>query len=123
MCIRDSLTFTYPGGQAHNAETLIVDPQLGDLYVVTKANDGVSMVFLGAAPLTTGPSRELEKVGQLELGLGGLSTGGAVSSAGDWVVVRTYFFARMWPRPADAPLWQAFVGATDSSLPWFTAPP
>ena len=105
------LTFTYPGGQAHNAETLIVDPQLGDLYVVTKANDGVSKVFLGAAPLTTGPSRELEQVGQLELGIGGLSTGGAVSSAGDWVVVRTYFFARMWPRPAGAPLWQAFVGA------------
>jgi len=105
------LTFTYPGGQAHNAETMLVDPQRGDLYVVTKANDGVSKVFLGAAPLTAGSSRELEQVGVLELGLGGLSTGGSVSSAGDWVVVRTYFFARMWPRPADAPLWQAFVGA------------
>lgn len=106
----ETLTFTYPEGKPHNAETMLVDPQRGDLYVVTKASDGVSKVFLAAAPLVTGPSRELEKVGEVDLGLGGLTTGGAVSSAGDWVLVRTYFFARMWPRPADAPLWQAFVG-------------
>ena len=103
----ETLTFTYPEGKPHNAETMLVDPQRGDLYVVTKANDGVSKVFLAAAPLAAG---ELEKVGEIDLGLGGLTTGGAVSSAGDWVLVRTYFFARMWPRPADAPLWQAFVG-------------
>jgi len=30
--------------------------------------------------------------------------------AGDWVVVRTYFGARMWHRPSGAPLWQAFAG-------------
>jgi PKD repeat protein len=106
----EALTFTYPEGKAHNAETLLVDPQLGDLYVVTKANDGLSKVYLAAAPLTAGPSRELEKVGEIDLGLGGLSTGGAVSSVGDWVAVRTYFFARMWPRPKGAPLWQALVG-------------
>lgn len=105
----EALTFTYPNGKAHNAETLLVDPQGGDLYVVTKANDGLSSVFRAAAPLTAGPS-ELQKVGEIDLGLGGLTTGGAVSSAGDWVAVRTYFFARMWPRPPGMPLWQALVG-------------
>lgn len=106
----EALTFTYPGGVAHNAETMIVDPRGGDLYIVTKASDGISGVYRAAAPLAGGPSRVLEQVGELDLGIGGLSTGGAVSAAGDWVVVRTYFSARMWPRPADAPLWQAFVG-------------
>jgi PKD repeat protein len=105
----EALTFTYPNAKAHNAETMLVDPQTGDLYVVTKANDGISSVYLAAAPLTAGPS-ELEKVGEIDLGLGGLSTGGSVSRAGDWVVIRTYFFARMWPRPAGVPLWQALVG-------------
>ncbi len=106
----EALTFTYPNGKAHNAETMLVDPQLGDLYVVTKENDGLSSVYLAAAPLTPGPSRELEKVGEIDFGLGGLSTGGAVSMAGDWVAIRTYFFARMWPRAKGTPLWQALVG-------------
>ena len=105
----EALTFTYPNGKAHNAETMLVDPQGGDLYVITKANDGLSKVYLAAAPLTAGPS-ELQKVGELDFGLGGLTTGGAVSSVGDWVVVRTYFFARMWPRPPGMPLWKALVG-------------
>ena len=106
----EALTFTYPSGKAHNAETMLVDPQLGDLYVVTKENDGLSSVYLAAAPLTPGPSRELDKVGEIDFGLGGLSTGGAVAMAGDWVAIRTYFFARMWPRAKGAPLWQALVG-------------
>ncbi|MBL8974856.1 MAG: PKD domain-containing protein [Myxococcales bacterium] len=103
----EALVFTYPGGAAHNAETLLVDPVLGDLYIVGKAADGHSPVFRAAAPLQSGA---LAEVTALDFGPGGLTTGGSVSAAGDWVVVRTYFGARMWHRPSGAPLWQAFAG-------------
>lgn len=104
----ESLEFTYPGGAAHNAETLIVDPVLGDLYIVGKAADGHSLVFRAGAPLQSGA---LTEVTALDFGPGGLTTGGSVSAAGDWVVVRTYFAARMWHRAPGVPLWQAFAGS------------
>jgi hypothetical protein len=103
----EALEFTYPGGVAHNAETLIVDPVLGDLYIIGKAADGHSLVFRAAAPLASGA---LAEVTALDFGPGGLTTGGSASAAGDWVIVRTYFAARMWHRPAGMPLWQAFAG-------------
>lgn len=103
----ETLEFTYPGGAAHNAETLIVDPVLGDLYIVGKAADGHSPVFRAAAPLASGV---LAEVTALEFGPGGLTTGGSASAAGDWVVVRTYFGARMWHRAPGVPLWMAFAG-------------
>ncbi len=102
----EPLIYTYPESTPHNAETLLVDPQLGDLYIVGKSPDGVSLVFRAAAPLKSGA---LEQVAALEFGMGGLTTGGSVSAAGDWVLVRTYFGARMWPRPSGAPLHQAFA--------------
>ena len=103
----ETLEFTYPGGTPHNAETMIVDPQSGDLHIVSKAGDGVSAVFRAAAPLQSGV---LEAVGEINFGPGGLTTGGAASAAGDWVLVRTYFSARMWRREPGTPMWQAFMG-------------
>ena len=104
----EAFEFSYPGGVAHNAETLIVDPVQGDLYIVSKAAGGHSLVFRAAAPLQSGG---LEEVTALDFGPGGLTTGGSASAAGDWVVVRTYFAARMWHRPKGMPLWHAFAGA------------
>ncbi len=103
----EALVYTYPGGTPHNTETLLIDPRGGDLYIVTKAGDGRSLVFRGAAPLQSGV---LEEVTEIAFGAGGLTTGGSVSAAGDWVVVRTYFAARMWHRGTGTPLWQAFAG-------------
>ena len=103
----ETLQLSYPEGASYNSETLLVDPVEGDLYLVTKSIDGVSRVFRAAAPLTSGV---LEAVGQIELGPGGLTTGGSVSAAGDWVMVRTYFAAHMWHRPAGTPLHAALVG-------------
>jgi PKD repeat protein len=103
----EALQFNYPGNLPHDAETMLVDPRTGDLYVVTKVARGQVQVFHAAAPLQTGP---LAQVASIDLGLSGLATGGSVSAAGDWVVVRTYFNARMWARPAEGPLWHAFMG-------------
>lgn len=106
----ERLVFTYPGGQAHNAETLLVDPVRGDMCIVTKSRGG-SAVFCAAAPLTSG---ELTAAG--ELGVLGLVTGGAVSRDGTLVALRTYLAARVWRRDPSRPLAEAFRGP-DCDLP------
>jgi hypothetical protein len=100
----EALEFTYPGGQAHDAETLLVDPVRGDMCVVTKQRRG-SALFCAAAPLTSG---ELRSAG--ELPVAGLVTGGAVSRDGGLVAVRTYLSAHLWRRDLARPLADAFRG-------------
>ncbi len=103
----ESFELVYPG-DPRNSETMLVDPISGDLYLISKSVDGTSLVFRAAAPLKSGT---LEQVGQIEFGPGGLTTGGSVSTAGDWVLVRTYFVARMWHRGTGMALHEALAGA------------
>ena len=103
----ESFEFTFPGGP-RNCETMIVDPVEGDLLLVSKSVDGSSLVYRAEAPLKSGV---LAEVGKVEFGPGGLTTGGSVTAVGDWVLVRTYFAARMWHRAAGTPLHEAFTGA------------
>ena len=102
----ESFKLTFPGGP-QNCETMLVDPVAGDLYLVSKAVDGSSRVFRAAAPLASGT---LAEVATIEFGPGGLTTGGSVSAAGDWVAVRTYFAVRMWHRAAGTAMHEAFAG-------------
>jgi PKD repeat protein len=108
----EALSFTYPGG-ARDSESLLVDPVSGDLFLVTKVVGASAGVFRAAAPLQSGA---LEHVADADLGAMGLATGGSVSAAGDWVVVRSYFSARMWSRPQGMPLAQAFL-STPCTVP------
>ncbi len=108
----EALDLTYPGGQAWNAETLLVDPLSGDLYIVTKELLGSSPVFRAAAPLPFGGSVELAQVATIDFakfGGGTLATGGDVSPDGSLVIVRTYGTAFAWRRPKGAPLEAAFA--------------
>ncbi len=75
------LTFRYPD-TPHDAETLLVHPQTGDIYVLTKRLDGPSQVF----KLTSGRA---VKVGEVNLPAvpNGLLTGGGISPAGRRVIV------------------------------------
>lgn len=108
----ETLSFTYPGG-ARDSESLLVDPVSGDLFLVTKVVGASAEVFRAAAPVQSGA---LEHVADADLGAMGLATGGSVSAAGDWVVVRSYFSARMWSRPQGMPLAQAFM-STPCTVP------
>ena len=110
----ESFEFTFPGGP-RNCETMLVDPVAGDLLLVSKSVDGSSLVYRAEAPLKSGV---LAEVGKVEFGPGGMTTGGSVTTAGDWVLVRTYFEARMWHRAAGTPLHEALTGAgCDVSVP------
>lgn len=86
------LTLSYPDGP-HNAETLMVHPQTGDIYIVTKTSKGPSLVFKLARPAKTG-SYNLTKIGEIQVGgpidSTKLTTGGDVSPDGKHVIVRGY---------------------------------
>jgi len=103
------LELVYEDGP-HDAETLLVHPVTGRLYVVTKSYFGAASVYAAPAPLRTDAVNRLEKVADVEIDpsgtpggpgrLGALAqvavTGGAVGPAGDKVVLRTYTDAYEW---------------------------
>jgi hypothetical protein len=88
------LRFRYPDGK-HDAETLLVQPQTGNLFIVTKVlleNPGLYEV---AAPFTPGVTNILKRRGSLSIPslLGGFITGGSISPDGTRVALCDYFQA------------------------------
>lgn len=105
----DTLEATYPDGP-HNAETLLLDPLSGDLFVVTKDEGEPPAVFRWPDP-SAGGTAELEKVGELDISahsLDALVTGGDVTADGTGVVLRTYTSVLWWPRDPHRALGTAF---------------
>ena len=111
----ERLTLSYPDG-AHNAETLLVDPRGGDVYIVAKSTDGVSPVFRATAPLSASTTNKLQRVAVLRFGTGALpgdrkATGGDISPRGDEIIVRTYDSAFLWRRAAGGTVADALAGS------------
>ncbi|MDX2154793.1 MAG: hypothetical protein SFV54_28885 [Bryobacteraceae bacterium] len=63
----ETLVFRYPDGP-HDAEAMLVHPQTGALYIITKAkgSDARTLVFRSAAPQRTEGVRTLEPVGEIQ---------------------------------------------------------
>ena len=96
----------YPDGP-HNAETLMVDPLSGDVFIVVKDGSGESPVFRAAAPLSADGTITLERVASLTFGAGSLpgdttTTGGDISPSGSEILIRTYDSAYLWRRVSGA---------------------
>lgn len=85
------LRFRYPEG-FHNAETLLVHPTTGDLYILTKTPGGSSIIFKAAAPLRADALTTLKRVGEFmpPTLIGGMLTGGDISPDGRRVVLCDY---------------------------------
>ena len=81
----------YPDGK-HDAETLLVHPVIGDLFVVTKELFGRAGVYKAAAPLDPSRTVTLVHVGGLNIPslLGGFVTGGDISPDGRRVAICDY---------------------------------
>lgn len=88
----EALPFSYPGDVRNNAETLMVHPQTGDIYVATKEAAGVrSTLFKFPQPLTPGRSVVLTRVAELPIPKPGdqdLSSGD-IQPCGGAVLLRT----------------------------------
>lgn len=108
----DVLRFTYPTGATapthKDAETLLVDPWNGDIYIVTKRTS-VGHVYRAAYPQSTTGTTVLERVASLSWGW---PVGGSVSPDGFQVLIRRYSGynpqASVWTRGPGEPLWHAF---------------
>ncbi|MCU0918318.1 MAG: hypothetical protein MUC88_27695 [Planctomycetes bacterium] len=126
--LAEAVRLVYPDGP-RDAETLLVDPLTGDLYLISK-RDWVPRMYRAACPQlwhpglraeATTPRITLEYVGDLPFWT--FPTGGDVSPDGRRVLIRGIFRITRWDRPVGAgpsntqgrvgdpaPLWQAFAG-------------
>lgn len=86
---------TYPDG-AHNAETILVDPSTGEVFVVTK--DAAEPQVFSAGVLGDATQIELSEASVAQLPL--TATDGAFNAAGDKVVIRTYMTLSIYAYPA-----------------------
>ena len=87
----DILTFKY-SDKPHNAETLLVQPKTGEIYVLTKRADGPSDVFKIAPSFGSTSPIPAQLVAEISLPTipSGLLTGGAISADGKQAVVCDY---------------------------------
>ena len=88
----ESIRLRYPDGR-HDAETLLVHPASGDLYILTKVFFGNPVVYEAAAPLASGKVITMKRIGEIRVPsiLGGAITGGSVSPDGRRVALCDYF--------------------------------
>lgn len=87
----DAAVFKY-SDSPHNAETLLVQPRTGDVYVLTKRVDGPSLVFKFRPNFGSPDAVVAEKVGEVALPAvpNGLLTGGSISPDGQRVILCDY---------------------------------
>ncbi len=108
----EELRMRYPDNRAYDAETLLVDPVSGDLFIVTK-NSGTSIVFRNPAPHNPDDIVVLEEVATVQLGTSFMSaiTGGDVSADGSIIILRSYANAVILNRDNRSELGSAFSEA------------
>ena len=99
----EAFRLKYPDGK-HDAETLMVHPTTGDLYIITKTFNSESGIYKLKAPLTSASANTLVRLGKIGTpGLvGGLMTGGDISPDGRRVVLCDYFNAYEMVLPDNA---------------------
>ena len=96
-----TIRFAYADGGRFDAETLMVHPQNGDVYVLTKRQDAPSGVYklaadeYAAAAASADKTNKLKKIADITVPsiFPGFLTGGAISPDGKRLVVCDYFDA------------------------------
>jgi VCBS repeat-containing protein len=97
-----TITLVYSDGP-RDAETLLVDPHNGDMYVVTK-REALSRIYRASYPQSTSQVTTLELMGEMQFGG---AVGGDVSPTGLEVFVKTPQEVRLFERSVGSNLWQA----------------
>ncbi len=79
----------------HDAETLMINPKSGDIYILTKRLNGASGVYKIPADCDKTKTNELEKIADFTVPAvpNGFLTGGDVSPDGKRVIITDYFNA------------------------------
>lgn len=79
----EAIRLRYPDGK-FDAETLLVHPTTGNLYIITKVMLKNAVVYEAAAPLAAGQVITMKRIGEIKVPsiMGGALTGGAISPDG-----------------------------------------
>ncbi|WP_114749327.1 hypothetical protein [Pleomorphovibrio marinus] len=88
------ITLNYPDGP-RDAETLMVDPQSGDLFILTKRDSSNTLYRANAAQINPDTEVTLEKIGKYPITM---STGGDISKDGSEILVKNYWVVYHWNR-------------------------
>lgn len=92
----EALVYTYPDG-SHNSETVLVDPESGELYVVTKVEEGISALYRFPTLSADAPV-VLEKLTDVSPPEGSPQiTGGDIHPTRLGVLLRTYTHIWFYP--------------------------
>lgn len=87
-----------------DAETLMVDPLTGDIYIISKRKVFCRVYHAPCSQL----SQEQVRMEQVAVLPWALAVGGDISPDGGLIIVRSLSHASIWIRPKDKPLWQVF---------------
>jgi len=99
----EAIKFSYPD-MRHDAVTLLVHPQSGDIYILSKRLSGAAAVYKLRRDFDLSKSNKLEKIADLSVPAipNGFLTGGDISPDGRRVIVCDYFNAYEIVLPATA---------------------
>ena len=88
----EAIRLRYPDGK-YDAETLLVHPSSGNIYIVTKVPLVNPVVYEAAAPLISGEVITMKRIGEIHVPslFGGVLTGGSISPDGRRVAFCDYF--------------------------------
>lgn len=88
----EAIRLVYPDGK-HDAETLMVHPQTGNIYIMTKVAFKNPVVYEATAPLKSNDVITMTRIGEVRVPslFGGAITGGSVSPDGRRVALCDYF--------------------------------
>ena len=87
------LRLTYPGG-ARDAETLMVDPQSGDIYIVSKRDEHNTLYWVSGSAFQQGRA-VLKEVGKFEFTS---AVAGDISADGSKILIKNYYGIFFWER-------------------------
>lgn len=87
----DAIRLRYPDGK-FDAETLLVHPTSGNLYIITKVMLKNATVYEAAAPLVAGKVISMKRIGEIKVPslMGGVLTGGSISPDGRRIALCDY---------------------------------
>ncbi len=104
----ERMTVRYPEGKARNAESLFVDPQSLELYILTKSKKGRSRL-LQVGPWKTGEveAREVAEVRLSDDDDNPKATAADISPDRRWLAVRTY--STVWAFPIEGSIADALA--------------
>ena len=99
----ETIKLVYQDGPK-DAETLMVDPLNGDIYIISKRKV-FCRVYHAPCPQSTQKQVRMNQVAVLPWAM---AVGGDISPDGKYIIVRSPSHASIWTRPKDKPLWQVF---------------